>query len=429
MSFLQEAWASVLTEGHKLHEELLNLREMLDKDFENLMARPHLVRPLFTMLRNHKPILIAPKIAVVSLYADVEEVLNNEAAFSVVPIYAPKMEATTGDFVLGMDDTPQYAQEIGLMRQAAHPEDLERIREFVNTQSAALVAAAGGHLDLVAGLSRVVPTRLVADYFGTPGPDEATTMVWMRTIFRQIFLNLGNDPNMAKEAGASAVALNAYLDGLIAQRKGELAAGQELPDDFLCRLLKMQQTEPFADEVVRRILGGTIVGTVDTNSKAIAQLMDQLLDRPLTLAEAQEAARAEDDALVTRYIFEALRFSPQNPILLRRCEQATTIAQGTDRVAVIPQGSLVVVGTESAMFDSAKFPEPDAFRIDRPQEDYIHFGSGMHTCFGKHIASILIPMVAKQLLKRQHLRRAQGPEGTLRFDGAFPDHLLVSYDA
>jgi len=346
-----------------------------------------------------------------------------------VPIYAPKMEATTGDFVLGMDATPQYAQEIGLMRQAAHPEDLERIREFVNAQAAALVAAAGGHLDLVAGLSRVVPTRLVADYFGTPGPDEATTMVWMRAIFRQIFLNLGNDPNMAKEAGDAAVALNAYLDGLIAQRKAELAAGQELPDDFLCRLLKMQQTEPFADEVVRRILGGTIVGTVDTNSKAIAQLMDQLLDRPLTLAEVQEAARADDDALVTRYIFEALRFSPQNPILLRRCEQATTIAQGTDRVAVIPEGTLVVVGTESAMFDPAKFPEPDAFRIDRPQEDYIHFGSGMHTCFGKHIASILIPMVAEQLLKRRNLRRAEGPEGALRFDGAFPDHLLVAYDA
>jgi len=157
MSFLQEAWASVLTEGHKLHEELLNLREMLDKDFENLLARPHLVRPLFATLRNHKPILIAPKIAVVSLYADVVEVLNNEAAFSVVPIYAQKMEATTGDFVLGMDATPQYAQEIGLMRQAAHPEDLERIRGFVNTQAAELVAAAGGNLDLVAGLSRVVP--------------------------------------------------------------------------------------------------------------------------------------------------------------------------------------------------------------------------------------------------------------------------------
>ena len=429
MSFLQEAWASVLTEGHELHEELLNLREMLDKDFENLLARPHLVRPLFTLLRDHKPILLAPKIVVVSLYADVVEVLNNEAAFSSVPIYAPKMEATTGDFVLGMDATPQYAQEIGLMRQAAHPEDLERIRGFVNAQAAELVAAAGGQLDLVAGLSRVVPTRLVGDYFGTPGPDEATTMGWMRTIFRQIFLNLGNDPNMAAEAHTAAEALNASLDSLIAQRKAELAAGQELPDDFLCRLLKMQQTDPFADEVVRRILGGTIVGTVDTNSKAIVQALDQLIDRPLTLSEAQGAARADDDARVARYIFEALRFNPQNPILLRRCEQATTIAQGTDRVAVIPQGSLVVVGTESAMFDQAKFPEPDAFRIDRPQEDYLHFGSGMHTCFGKHIASILIPAVAKQLLKRQGLRRAEGAEGALRYDGAFPDHLLVSYDA
>ncbi len=428
MSILQNLWASVLTEGHKLEADLRNLREMLDKDFENLMARPHLVRPLFITLRNHKPILVLPRIAVVSLYADVVEVLNNEAAFSVVPIYAPKMEATTGNFVLGMDDTSQYEREIGLMRQAVHPEDLERIRAFANEQAAEMVAAAGGRLDVVAGLTRVVPTRLLGSYFGTPGPDEATTMVWMRAIFRHIFLNLGNDPNMAQKAQDAAKALNASLDSRIAQRKAEMASGQEIPDDFLCRLLQLQKTDPFADEVVRRILGGTIVGTVDTNSKAIAQALDQLLDRPLTLAEAQEAARADNDELVAKYVFEALRFCPQNPILLRRCEQSVTIAAGTDRATLIPQGSLVVVGTEAAMFDPARFPEPEAFRIDRPQEDYIHFGSGMHTCFGRHIATVLIPTVAKQLLKRQGLRRAEGAEGTLRYDGAFPNHMLVSYD-
>jgi cytochrome P450 len=429
MSFLQEAWSAVLTEGHRLQDELLNLREVLDKDFENLLARPHLVRPLFTTLRNHKPILVAPRIAIVSLYADVVEVLNDEAAFSVVPIYAPKMEATTGDFVLGMDDTPQYEREIGLMRQAVHPEDPEHIRALVAVQAAELVQAAQGRLDVVAGLSRLTPIRLLGSYFGTPGPDEATTMIWMRAIFRHIFVNLGNDPNMARDAGAAAQALNAYLDSLIAQRKAEISAGRETPDDFLCRLLRMQVADPFADEVVRRILGGTIVGTVDTNSKAIAQALDQLLERPLTLAEAQEAARSDDDALVSRYIFEALRFCPQNPILLRRCEQAVMIAQGTERATLIPPGSLMVVGTESAMFDPARFPEPDAFRIDRPAEDYIHFGSGMHTCFGRQIASIVIPTVAKQLLKRRGLRRAEGPEGALRYDGAFPDHMLVSYDA
>src|SRR6185369_11463922 len=103
MSLLKSLWSSVLTEGHKLHDELLNLREMLDKDFENLLAKPELLRPLFSTLRKHDPILVVPKLAVVSLYPDVLEVLDNEAVFSVVPIYAKKMEATTGDFVLGMD--------------------------------------------------------------------------------------------------------------------------------------------------------------------------------------------------------------------------------------------------------------------------------------------------------------------------------------
>lgn len=432
MSTLQEVWASVLSDGHKLHAELLNLRELLDRDLERLLARPGLVRPLFSLLRNIRPIFVAPHLAAVSLYDDVREVLDNEAAFSVVPIYAKKMEATTGDFVLGMDDTPQYQFEIGLMHQAFHTEDLETIRAFVAQCAVEQVNAAApqGSLDAVSDLSRLVPMRLVGTYFGTPGPDDATAMHWMRTIFREIFLNLGNDPNMAQVAEASARELNAYLDALIAQRKREIAAGDPVRDDFLCRLIQLQATEamPFADEVIRRIVGGTIVGTVDTNSKAIAQALDQLLNRPLTLKDAQKAARAEDDALLARYVFEALRFNPQNPFLIRRCMQTTTVAQGTPRATVIKEGSLVLVGTESAMFDPAYFPEPDAFRIDRPLENYLHFGHGMHTCFGRYIASVQIPGVLKPLLQRSGLRRAEGLEGTLRYDGAFPDHFCVAFD-
>jgi len=432
MSLLKSVWSSVLTEGHKLHDELLNLREMVDKDFEGLLGKPGLIRPLFDTLRKHDPILVVPKLAVVSLYPDVLEVLDNEAVFSVVPIYAKKMEATTGDFVLGMDDTPQYKRETGWMRQATKPDDLKTIGKLVNQWSADLVAAAAGQgrLDVVAGLSRVVPTRLVGTYFGAPGPDDATTMRWMRTIFREIFLNLGNDPEMAQAADVSAKELNAYLDSVIAQRKAEIAAGKPSPDDFLTRLVRLQATSPeIADEAIRRMVGGTIVGTVDTNSKAIAQAVDQLLDRPTELQAAHDAAQADNDDLVARYVFEALRFNPQNPFLLRQCEQDYTVAAGTDRAKKIPKGDLVLVGTESAMFDPAKFPDPDSFRIDRPAESYIHFGHGIHTCFGKYIATLLIPTVAKHLLKLNNLRRESGDEGKLRNDGAFPDHLVVRFDA
>lgn len=427
---LRNLWASVLAEGEKLKEDFENLRELLDKRLEHLLAKPGLVKPVFNFLREHAPIHVTPHLAAVSLYADVLEVMEKDEFFSVTEIYLKKMQATTGDFVLGLPNSDQYQREIGLMRAAFHPNDLDRIRAFVTQTAEECVAASGGRLDAVGALSRRVPTRLLGDYFGTPGPDETTMMGWMRSIFREIFLNVGNDPNMAQEAHRDAKLLNAYLDGLIASRKAELAAGQTLPDDFLCRLILLQRdaTEPFPDETIRRIVGGTIVGTADTNSKAIAQALDQLMERPQELLGAQEAARADNDDLVAQYIFEALRFNPQNPFFIRYCVQPATIAEGTERAAEIPVGCLVLVGTESAMFDPAKFPDPDSFRTDRPLDDYLHFGHGLHTCFGKYIARVLIPTTAKALLKRTSLRRAHGSDGELRYDGAFPEEWIVEFD-
>jgi len=334
--------------------------------------------------------------------------------------------------VLGMDDTPQYKQETALMRQAVRGQDLETIRQFTVRCSSEQIAKAAPQrkMDAVAALTRLVPTRLLGEYFGTPGPDDATAMRWMRSIFREIFLNIGNDPLMQKDAVACAKELNAYLDALIASRKAEIADGKQVPDDFLCRLLKIQRsTNPsFPDEVIRRILGGTIVGTVDTNSKAISQALDQLLNRPAELQCAQAAAQVDDDTRVAGHIFEALRFNPQNPFLIRYCTKPTTIAAGTSRATNVTEGSLVIAGTESAMFDPKKFPDPDTFKADRPYADYIHFGSGMHTCFGQHIGHVLIPGVAKQLLCCKGLRRAAGADGTLKYDGAFPNSWTIEFD-
>ncbi len=432
MNPLHEVWQSILTDGHKLGQEFLNLREILDKDFEKLMAKPTLVRPIFTLMRKIRPIFVVPHLAAVSLYPDVIEVLGNSAAFSSAPIYAKKMELTTGDFVLGMDNTPQYETEIGLMRAAVYGSDIARLKEMTANFATVQIAAAatnGGTMDAVGSLSRYVPNAIVGDYFGTPGPDAVTNMHWMRSIFREIFLNLGNDPNMAKEAEASATALDAYLDALIAQRKAELAAGTALPDDFISRLVKNQASAdtPYADEVIRRMVGGTTVGTVDTNSKAIVQALQQLIDRPLTLADARNCAETGTDDEFTQFAFEALRFNPQNPFLLRKCLQDTVIAAGTSREARIKTGSLVMVGTESAMFDPDVFPEPESFRSDRPLDKYIHFGFGQHTCFGKRLATVIISETLRQIVKRPGLKAADSHGIT--YDGAFPNEYLIQFDA
>jgi cytochrome P450 len=191
------------------------------------------------------------------------------------------------------------------------------------------------------------------------------------------------------------------------------------------------QSEPgdsLDDDGVRRNISGIIVGAVDTNSAALAQALDQLLARPDALAKASQAARAGDVGTVSRFLFEALRFNPQAPGLLRFCRNGATVAAGTTRETKVPAGTTVVLGTLSAMFDPDAFPDPNAFRADRESPPYLHFGHGMHTCYGRPINLVQLPEIAMALLRLDGLRRASGSAGRIVYDGPFPDRLVVAFD-
>ena len=71
-------------------------------------------------------------------------------------------------------------------------------------------------------LARPAAVRLVAEYFGVPGPDEPTMMHWMRAMFYETFLNIGAEPSVRRAGEASGAAFHAYADELIAWRKAQL---------------------------------------------------------------------------------------------------------------------------------------------------------------------------------------------------------------
>ena len=67
------------------------------------------------------------------------------------------------------------------------------------------------------------------------------------------------------------------------------------------------------DVAIRNNLLGLLVDAIPTTSKCCAEALDELLKRPTELAQAQEAARNNNVALLSRYVFEALRINPNNP--------------------------------------------------------------------------------------------------------------------
>ena len=380
-------------------------------------------RRLFKLLRTVRPVVVRHGLAIVTQYDDVREVMTRDETFSVEP-YRGKMQDLAGDFVLGTDDSPQYERDVSILRLAAPRSDVPGLAGFVEETADGIVGDAGGRID-VADLAKRVPARLIGRWFGTPGPDEDTMIAWTLAMFEAIFVNLKDDPAIHGRAEEASAGLRPYLDGLIAERKD--SGGPE--DDVLGRLIAMQASTPraFTDEEIRNNVIGLVVGFVPTIATATTFAVDALLDRPEALESAQRAARAGDDEALRAHMLEALRFAPQGPGLFRKAARDCVIAEGTHHETELPKGTTVFAATQSAMHDDDVVDDPGEFRTDRPRHHYMHFGVGMHECFGRFASSMAIPLIAKAVLRREGLERAPGDEGALVKAGPFPQSLVVTY--
>jgi cytochrome P450 len=382
----------------------------------------------FRLLRAVRPIARFGKTYVVTRYDDVREAFLADHDFRVP--YKTKLDVIMGGepFFLGMDDTPEYRRDTMAFRLAVRREDVAaRLAPETAARAEAIVAQAGGRLEVVDALARTVTFEVLGRYFGITDPPGGDLRVWATRLFEFQFADGGDDPELRKEVDQIAPALRAHIDQLIAGRH----RGPGLEDDVLGRCLDLQakRAPELSDVEIRSALIGFVVGGLPQPPMVAPQVLEQLLRRPDELAAAQEAARRDDDKLLAGYVFEALRFDPLAPGLQRTAAHAHRLAEGSRRSVVIPEGASVLVAFSSAMMDQRRIPSPGEFRPDRLPHEYMHFGHGLHTCFGIHINHAMIPLILKPLLRREGLRRARGKLGRLTKRGAFADRLWVEYDA
>ncbi|MCA8930089.1 MAG: cytochrome P450, partial [Alphaproteobacteria bacterium] len=280
--------------------------------------------PFFRELRDHRPIMPAGPIWLVSRFRDVEEILHRETVFGVP--YLPNMTGVIGPFVLSQDITPQYDHDISAMRLAIRREDLPRVHGIVSRHAAQIVdelVATGQPFDIVQSLTRIVPLRVAQEYFGFEAPDDDMKR-WARAAFEEFFVNLDKVPAVREAAVQAGAESRDALAGLIARRR---ASGEER-DDVLGRLLAQQKAGGglcFDDEGVIRTLQGCLIGMDETTNQACNAALLVMLSQPPLLAAAQAAAKAGEDEKLAAIVFEALRFRPINPLVVRVLKQPYTL--------------------------------------------------------------------------------------------------------
>ncbi|MEA5510769.1 cytochrome P450 [Crocosphaera sp. UHCC 0190] len=386
----------------------------------------------FKEVRANRPIFITPQFVLVTLFPDVQEVFSRPEVFSV-RLNAPKMDPNHGPVMLSRDNTEFNWREKSIMKTMLEWEDLPRIKKAAGEVAKAALdkSAATGKIETVNDLAKLVLVRMCGDYYGFPGPNLETMYRWSIATQSGMLRNLTNDPQIDAACVQAGKEMRDYLTQLLPQKKA-VNSQSSAPKDIFTRLAKTNFTDndiPFDDSRILTNMALLLVSTLETTAQAIVQSLEQILRRPDILPKAVQAAQANDDETLAKYVWEALRFRPVSPSLPRFCESDYTVAAGTPRATRIPAKSLVLVSLGSAMFDGAIIKNPDEFSIERPKHNYMHFGYGDHTCLGEHIGAVVVPEVIKQVLLRPGVRVIPGDEGKLQAQpNAILKGFVIAYD-
>lgn len=406
------------------HEPILRSRTGKFKQW--LIGRIRAALPaVFAFLRWIWPIAKFHSVHLVTRHDDVREVMMTDAAFKVP--YGGKLKTLMeGQTVfIGMEDTPAYRSQLSRLESLARKEDMETLALATEKRAEEIVASAGGELELVDTLFRTVTFDILEEYFGVTQPVSGDLRLWSTRMFEYQFL--GSDESLFHEIEWMAPALLRHIEDIIEERRSN---GDASESDLLGRALARQKQgeHGWDDLFIRTMLSALIIGGPPQPPMVLPQAIEQLLRRPEALHSAHKAAVAGDEALTFGHVFEALRFEPISPILPREATIDYVIAEGTKREHKVAKGDKVIAAIQSAMTDPRRIPSPKLFIPTRQSYEYMHFGLGLHECFGRHINRAMFPAICAPLLRRNNLRRVDGTAGRLAFKGFFPSSLTVAFD-
>ncbi|MHC2283075.1 cytochrome P450 [Bradyrhizobium diazoefficiens] len=415
----------------------------------HFLCQLDLLKFAFSVLRRVRPIFIFNKLLVVTRAREVREVLERFDDFTLGESIDPGMP--WGNFLMTVDWRQRHAQERKWLQDAVDKADTEKIRAIVIGQCRQHIHAANGRIDVVSELLEPVVVEIANQYFGVPAlAGSAKEMAQaMRDLAGIIMVKPpnGSEPwsrSRASIARITDLVLN-EISNAVSSPAGAIPAARS--DTLLARLTKRVRTpgapDWFDEDWIRRYLTGLLATGGATIVRAAAGAVDQILARPDALRDAQTVALELDQAMASgnqarvdalrcklrHFVYEALRFRPMLPLLLRDTPRETVIAYGTKKARIVRAGTRVLAPPLSAMFDEEAVADPSHFNPSRPFDQYLHFGFGPRQCFGQYIAEVALLEVFRSLLVLDGICRATDAKGQLRFDGPVAASLVVTFQS
>ena len=330
---------------------------------------------------------------VVTRYADVDAILRDAAASSVIdnaePTPATRAEierrdgTARGGRTLVLLDDPDHARLRRLIAPPFRLREVERLRELVRDRVRArvdsLVAEHGGgapiELDLIAEFAYPLPVEIFCQMLGIPEEDHPGFRYWVNCIARN--LDPVMDPAERDELTAASDDMYAFLEDLVEAKRGRD------DEDVLSDLIRAGEDGLTQEELLAQIMTLYVAGHEPT-AGLVGNGMRALFDFP-----DQWARLREDRSLLRNALSELLRYDGPNQFVRRIALRDMTFATAAGPVT-IPARSVIYASPGSANRDEARWGAT-VDDVDIAREDagaHLQFGAGVHACLGSHLARL-----------------------------------------
>jgi cytochrome P450 len=314
----------------------------------------------------------------VTRYKDAEAVLRDDKTFSS-SINAEHIGHFMGDLILAMNGE-QHRKYRNLVAKAFRASQLEQwdetlVRPAINRLIDAIAPL--GRADLVESITSRYPVEVICGIVGVPLEDSRQFAQWAEEI---------NTGPLAPERGHRAsAAMVEYLRPLVEARR-ERPTG-----DFLSDLVHAEvDGEQLSDSKIYGFLRLLLPAGGETTFRVMGNALYALLTHPDALA-----AVYADHELLPAVIEETLRWETSVTMVSRVAADDTEVAG-----CPIAAGSPVGVITGSANRDETRWDDADDWRLDRPVQHHLAFGTGPHQCLGMHLARLELRVGLGTILDR-----------------------------
>ncbi|WP_030908412.1 cytochrome P450 [Streptomyces sp. NRRL F-5126] len=295
--------------------------------------------------------------------------------------------------ILSMDP-PDHTRLRTLVSRAFTRHQVEGLRPWVRELTSRLLdgmVAAGPPADLVENFALPLPVQVICELLGVPASDRGRFRVWSDALLSTTRLT-------ADELRENQDQLTDYLAGYVAERRADPR------DDLMSGLIEARDAKDrlSEDELVSLCVAILVAGH-ETTASQIPNFVWVLL------GQREEWQRLVDDPeLVPGAVEELMRYIPlgAGAAFPRYAKEDVEVGG-----VLVRKGEPVVVSLGSANRDPARFEDPETLRFDRPANQHLGFGHGVHHCLGAQLARMELQEALRALVtKVPGLRIAGEPE-------------------